>query len=80
MTLCVNGYQDMETFLGLSHVDFHILDKIRVIKKKKDKGKKKKKKGRSSHCDSVGMNPTSIHVDMGSIPSLTLWVKDLALP
>lgn len=44
MTLCINGYQDMETFLGLSHVDFHILDKIRVIKKKKDKGKKKKKR------------------------------------
>ena len=26
------------------------------------------------------MNPTSIHGDAGSIPSLTQWVKDLALP
>ena len=25
-------------------------------------------------------NQTSIHGDVGSIPSLTQWVKDLALP
>ena len=35
---------------------------------------------KSSHCGSVVTNPTSIHEDEGSIPSLAQWVKDLALP
>ena len=26
------------------------------------------------------MNPTSVHEDVGLIPALTWWVKDLALP
>ena len=30
-------------------------------------------------CDSAEMIPTSIHENVGSIPSLTPWVKDLVL-
>ena len=33
----------------------------------------------SSHCGSVVMNLTSIHGDVGLIPGLAQWVKDLAL-
>ena len=33
----------------------------------------------SSHCVSAEMNLTSIHEDVGSIPGLPPWVKDLAL-
>ena len=35
---------------------------------------------RSSHRGSAVTNPTSIHEDSDSIPDLTQWVKDLALP
>ena len=34
----------------------------------------------SSHCGSMETNPTSIHEDVGVIPGLAQWVKDLALP
>ena len=33
-----------------------------------------------SHCDSAPMNPTSVCEDVGSISSLTKWVKDPVLP
>ena len=32
-----------------------------------------------SHCGSVATNPTSVLEDVGLIPDLTQWVKDLAL-
>ena len=34
----------------------------------------------SSHCGSAVTNPTSIHRDADSVPSLNQWVKDPVLP
>ena len=34
----------------------------------------------SSHCGSAVMNQTSMHEDVGAIPGLAQWFKDLVLP
>ena len=39
-----------------------------------------KEPGWSSHHGSEEMNLTSIHEDMGSVPSLAQWAKDLVFP
>ena len=49
-----------------------------AINKERQTGGYSKNSPGSSHCVSAVMNPTSIHEDVGSFPSLTQWVKDLA--
>ena len=38
------------------------------------------KEDTGSHCGLAVMCLTSVHEDVGSIPGLTQWVKDLELP
>ena len=42
--------------------------------------KRQENLSRSSRCGSALMNPTSVHEDVGSIPHLNQWVRNLALP
>ena len=55
-----------------------------ALKKAKNQEKKKKstnnKYWRSSHCGTRETNPTRNHEDVGLIPGLIQWVKDIALP
>ena len=65
-------------FLLLGH--FILQRSTRVLHRQACRGQIKERKSGSSHCGAAGLSVPWVHCDTGSIPSLTQWIKDLALP
>ena len=66
------SFSDLKS-INIDHIQLHMATVLKGL------GKRCRKRDRSSHCGSVEMNPTSILENVGLVPGLAQWVRNLVM-